>query len=82
MRFLTMFYDGLIKAGNKSQFAILAVTLLALRVVWGFEFFQSGLAKWHDMSGVISYFQSLPIRSLLSMRILLARWSWLEVCCF
>lgn len=61
MRFLTTFYENLIKMGNKSQVAILAITLLALRIVWGFEFFQSGLAKWHDIPGVISYFQSLRI---------------------
>ncbi len=61
MRFLTTFYESLIKAGNKSQIAILAITLLALRVVWGFEFFQSGLGKWHDIPGVIQYFTSLHI---------------------
>ncbi len=61
MRFLTTFYESLIKAGNTSQAAILAVTLLALRVNWGFEFFKSGLTKWHDMSSVSNFFHSLHI---------------------
>ena len=61
MRFLTIFYEGLVKFGNRSQVAVLAITLLALRVVWGFQFFQSGLAKWHDINGVIHYFTSLSI---------------------
>ena len=61
MRVLTTFYNGLIQAGNKSQVVILAIALLALRIIWGFEFFQSGLGKWHDMPGVIKYFSSLNI---------------------
>ena len=61
MRALTTFYDGLVSLGNRSQVIILAIVLLVLRLVWGFEFFRSGLGKWNDIPSVIHFFQTLAI---------------------
>jgi len=61
MRFLTIFYETLVKIGNRSQVPLLALVLFTLRIIWGFGFFQAGLGKWHDINGVDSFFSSINI---------------------
>lgn len=45
------------KIGNSLQ----SVFLLALRLIWGFWFLQSGLGKWKNFGSVIDYFRELGI---------------------
>jgi len=51
------FYSGLITLGTFLQPFI----LLAIRLFWGWEFFDGGLGKLKDINPVIEYFGSLGI---------------------
>lgn len=51
------FYEAIIRLGESLQ----PYLLLILRLYWGFQFFQSGLHKFNDITQTAQYFQSLSI---------------------
>lgn len=51
------FYSRLITIGNFLQ----PFLLLALRLYWGYSFFQTGLGKLSDIDSIIVFFQKLEI---------------------
>ncbi len=51
------FYEGIIRAGEGFQ----SYLLLAMRLFWGYQFFQTGMGKLSDISKVTAYFESLSI---------------------
>jgi putative oxidoreductase len=55
--FLQTFYNGLIAMGESVQ----SVLLLAIRLFWGYGFFQSGLGKFNKIQGTTAFFESLGI---------------------
>lgn len=50
-------YQGLITAGNGFKH----ILLLAMRLYWGFSFFQAGWGKLQNITAVSGYFNSLHI---------------------
>ena len=57
MHFISTIYQGVIWLGNHLQ----SIFLLAVRLFWGYSFFQAGSGKLANISGIIEYFQSLGI---------------------
>ncbi len=55
--FLQTFYNGLIALGESLQ----SVLLLAIRLFWGYGFFQSGLGKFNNIQKTSAFFESLGI---------------------
>lgn len=51
------FYGGLTAVGSNLQ----SVFLLAVRLFWGYMFFQTGLGKLRDIEPIVEYFKSLGI---------------------
>lgn len=51
------FYDGIIFTGTLLQHPL----LLAMRLFWGFAFFQAGWAKFYTIDSVAAYFSTLSI---------------------
>lgn len=53
----SLFYRAIIAIGNFLQ----PFFLLALRLFWGWQFFESGFGKFADMEKIASYFATLGI---------------------
>jgi putative oxidoreductase len=51
------FYESLIEIGTKLQ----SYLLLIMRLYWGYQFFLTGMGKFHNFESVVTYFQSLHI---------------------
>lgn len=51
------FYEAIIRVGESLQ----SLLLLAMRLYWGFEFYKTGMGKFHDHPKIAAYFQSLHI---------------------
>ncbi|MGA8163438.1 MAG: DoxX family protein [Waddliaceae bacterium] len=54
---LRNFYQGIISIGNFLQ----SFLLLAMRLFWGFQFFQAGYGKLQNIGPVANYFSSLGV---------------------
>ncbi len=50
-------YRGIISVGN----ALHSPLLLAIRLIWGWLFFETGLGKVQNIAPIISYFQTLGL---------------------
>ncbi|MBA3603386.1 MAG: DoxX family protein [Parachlamydiaceae bacterium] len=55
--FLQTFYKGLIAVGESLQ----SVLLLAIRLFWGYGFFQSAQGKFKDLPATIAFFENIGI---------------------
>jgi putative oxidoreductase len=53
----SFFYSKLIKFASLLQ----SPFLLALRLLWGYQFFKSGYNKFHDIASIAGFFQELQI---------------------
>lgn len=61
MSILTKLYSGLITGASSLQ----SFFLLAIRLLWGWQFFQAGLTKLQDINPVAGYFESIGIHPSL-----------------
>jgi len=57
MQHLQNFYAYLVKAGQSLQSPL----LLAVRLFWGYQFFDAGFSKLQDISSIAEYFSKLNI---------------------
>jgi len=51
------FYEAIIRLGEGLQ----SFLLLAMRLYWGYGFFQSGMGKFNNLPKIIEYFSSLNV---------------------
>ena len=51
------FYEGIIRVGELLQSPL----LLAMRLFWGYQFFQGGMGKLANIANTIAFFQNLGI---------------------
>lgn len=50
-------YQGLVNIQNHLQ----SLFLLAIRLIWGFQFLKTGMGKWKNIEHVVRFFQDLQI---------------------
>lgn len=55
--FFEAFYEALIAIGNFLK----PLFLLAVRLFWGWQFFQTGMGKFSDLNAIANYFSTLGI---------------------
>ncbi len=51
------FYEAIIRAGEAFQ----SYLLLAMRLYWGFQFYQTGMGKLNNLPQIVKFFQNLGI---------------------